>query len=97
MILSKCKSLNGLKNDDGDNDDHNDDDEPILVVRTAFTDFNTMSTGLESLGIEPISSNTEYAPTSTTELSEEQTIEVLALVDKLEQDDDVQRVFHTLA
>ena len=32
-----------------------------------------------------------------TELPEEQAQEVLALIDKLEQDDDVQRVFHTLA
>ena len=77
--------------------DQNDENEPILVVRTAFTDFNTMSNGLESLEINPISSNTEFAPTSTIELSEEQMVEVLALVDKLEQDDDVQRVFHTLA
>jgi YebC/PmpR family DNA-binding regulatory protein len=77
--------------------DQNGDDEPVLVVRTAFTDFNTMSNGLESLDIDPISSITEFTPTATTELSEEQMVEVLALIDKLEQDDDVQRVFHTLA
>jgi transcriptional/translational regulatory protein YebC/TACO1 len=56
-----------------------------------------MSNGLESLDIDPISSITEFTPTATTELSEEQMVEVLALIDKLEQDDDVQRVFHTLA
>lgn len=77
--------------------DQNADNEPVLVVRTAFTDFNTMSNGLESLDIDPISSITEFTPTATTELSEEQMVEVLALIDKLEQDDDVQRVFHTLA
>jgi YebC/PmpR family DNA-binding regulatory protein len=77
--------------------DQNSDNEPVLVVRTAFTDFNTMSNGLESLDINPISSITEFTPTATTELSEDQMVEVLALIDKLEQDDDVQRVFHTLA
>jgi YebC/PmpR family DNA-binding regulatory protein len=77
--------------------DQNSDNEPVLVVRTAFTDFNTMSNGLESLDINPISSITEFTPTATTELSEEQMVEVLSLIDKLEQDDDVQRVFHTLA
>jgi YebC/PmpR family DNA-binding regulatory protein len=77
--------------------DQNADNEPVLVVRTAFTDFNTMSNGLESLDINPISSITEFTPTATTELSEDQMVEVLALIDKLEQDDDVQRVFHTLA
>ena len=77
--------------------DKNESDEPVLIVRTAFTDFNTMSNGLDSLKINPISSITEFVPTATTELTDEQVVEVLALVDKLEQDDDVQRVFHTLA
>lgn len=77
--------------------DTNDEDEPILIARTGFNDFNTMSLGLESMGIEPISSETEYAPQSMQELGEEEMTEVLALIDKLEQDDDVQKVYHTLA
>ena len=51
---------------------------------------------LEDRGITPISVAPEYIPTSPVELSEEQATEVLELVDKLEQDDDVQHVYHNL-
>jgi transcriptional/translational regulatory protein YebC/TACO1 len=39
----------------------------------------------------------EWIPSATTSLSEDQAEEVLKLVDKLEQDEDVQKVFHNLA
>ena len=42
------------------------------------------------------SSALEYVPASGVELSEEQANEVFALVDRLEQDDDVQKVFHNI-
>ncbi len=71
--------------------------EPLLVVRCAFADFGTLQEALESRKIAPLSAEHEYICTTPTELPEEQAAEVLALVDKLEQDDDVQRVFHTLA
>jgi YebC/PmpR family DNA-binding regulatory protein len=71
--------------------------EAILVIRTAFNDFGTMAKAIEERGLTVISSGSEYVPLSTTELPEEQANEVLALVDRLEQDDDVQRVAHTLA
>jgi YebC/PmpR family DNA-binding regulatory protein len=71
--------------------------EPQLVVRCAFADFGTMQEALESRKIAPLSAEHEYICTAPTELPEEQAAEVLALVDKLEQDDDVQQVFHTLA
>ena len=72
-------------------------DEPQLILRCAFADFGNLQKGLEEKGIEPISSELEYVPQNTTELSDEQAEEVLNLVDKLEQDDDVQKVFHNLA
>jgi YebC/PmpR family DNA-binding regulatory protein len=71
--------------------------EPQLVVRCAFADFGTVQEALESRKIAPLSAEHEYICTTPAELPEEQAAEVLALVDKLEQDDDVQRVFHTLA
>jgi YebC/PmpR family DNA-binding regulatory protein len=71
--------------------------EPQLVVRCAFGDFGHMQEALEKRGIEPLSGEHEYLCTVPTELPEEQAREVLELIDKLEQDDDVQRVFHTLA
>ncbi len=70
--------------------------EPQLVVRCAFEDFGKVQLALEERKISPISAEHEYIPTAPVELPEAQAAEVLALVDKLEQDDDVQSVFHTL-
>ncbi len=71
--------------------------DPVVVVRTAFTEFGSMQDALDSRGIEPVSSGTEYVPNDVMELGDEAADEVLALIDRLEQDDDVQSVFHTLA
>ncbi len=71
--------------------------EPQLVVRCAFADFGQLQEALERRGIEPVSAEHEYICTAPTELPEQQAREVLELIDKLEQDEDVQRVFHTLA
>jgi YebC/PmpR family DNA-binding regulatory protein len=71
--------------------------EPQLVIRCAFPDFGKMQLALEARGHTPISAEHEYICTVPTELPEEQATEVLTLIDKLEQDDDVQKVFHTLA
>jgi YebC/PmpR family DNA-binding regulatory protein len=71
--------------------------EPQLVIRCAFPDFGKLQLALEARGITPISAEHEYICTVPTELPEEQATEVLTLIDKLEQDDDVQKVFHTLA
>ena len=70
--------------------------EPQIVVRCAFADFGRLQEALEQRGIEPISAEHEYVCTAPTELPEEQAREVLELIDKLEQDEDVQHVFHTL-
>jgi YebC/PmpR family DNA-binding regulatory protein len=70
--------------------------EPQLVIRCAFNDFGHLQKALEDRGITPISAESEYLPLTPVELSEEQANEVLSLVDRLEQDDDVQRVFHNL-
>lgn len=73
-----------------------DNEEPIIVLRTAFSDFGNMQKALEEKGITPISSEIEWIPTTTVELPEDQAQDVLKLVDKLEQDEDVQKVFHNL-
>jgi YebC/PmpR family DNA-binding regulatory protein len=71
--------------------------EPQLVVRCAFEEFGNLQRALEERGIEPISAEQEYVCTAPTELPEDQATEALELIDKLEQDEDVQRVFHTVA
>ncbi|HXI66332.1 MAG TPA: YebC/PmpR family DNA-binding transcriptional regulator [Steroidobacteraceae bacterium] len=71
--------------------------EPQLVIRCAFGDFGKLQEALEARGIAPLSAEHEYICTVPTELPEEQATEVLTLIDRLEQEDDVQKVFHTLA
>jgi len=71
--------------------------EPQLVIRCAFADFGKLQEALEARKLTPLSATHEYLPTTPTELPEEQAKEVFELIDKLEQEDDVQSVFHTLA
>ncbi|MEY4070191.1 MAG: hypothetical protein RL721_805 [Candidatus Eisenbacteria bacterium] len=70
--------------------------EPQLLLRCAFSDFGHLAKALEDRKIVPISSELEYIPGTPMELPEEKAKEVLKLVDMLEQDDDVQKVFHNL-
>jgi transcriptional/translational regulatory protein YebC/TACO1 len=66
------------------------------VIRTDYNEFGHMSKALEEKGIEIITAELTRIPTSFVELNEEQSNEVLKLVDNLEQDDDVQKVYHNL-
>ena len=70
--------------------------EPQLVLRCAFQDFGTLQKALEDRGIAPLSTQSEYIPQTPMELPEDEATEALKLVDTIEQDDDVQRVFHNL-
>jgi YebC/PmpR family DNA-binding regulatory protein len=70
--------------------------EKQLVIRCAFSEFGHLQHALEERHITPISAEHEYVPQTLVELPEGQATEVLELVDTLEQDDDVQRVFHNL-
>jgi YebC/PmpR family DNA-binding regulatory protein len=74
-----------------------DKGEPQLVLRCPFNDFGSLQKALEDRGITPLSAELEYIPTTPTELDEEPAEEVLQLIDRLEQDEDTQKVFHNLA
>jgi YebC/PmpR family DNA-binding regulatory protein len=71
--------------------------EPQLVLRCEFADFGKLQEALEKRGVAPLSAEHEYICAMPTELPEAQAAEVLELIDLLEQDDDVQHVFHSLA
>lgn len=78
-------------------DGQGEDGEPQILLRCGFQDFGTLQAGLEKLGIEPISSATDYLPANFVPLGDAEMTEVLELIDRLEQDDDVQHVYHNLA
>jgi YebC/PmpR family DNA-binding regulatory protein len=78
-------------------DSTGDKGEPQLVIRGAFNDFGKLQEALENRGITPLSAEHEFICSMPIELPEDHAAEVLGLIDKLEQDDDVQKVFHSLA
>lgn len=73
-----------------------EDSEGNVIVRCTFTDFGNMQKALEEKGITPISSEIEWLPSNTVQITEEQSEDVFKLIERLEQDDDVQHVFHNM-
>ncbi len=70
--------------------------EEEIVIYTDYTDFGKMQSALEEQGIETKEAQLERVPTTYAELNEEQTDEILELIEKFEADDDVQAVYHNL-
>ncbi len=73
-----------------------ENDEDILVIRCGFTDFGNMQKALEDKKIIPISAEVEWIPAVTVPVNDEQASDVSKLIERLEQDDDVQKVFHNM-
>ncbi|MEQ8276273.1 MAG: YebC/PmpR family DNA-binding transcriptional regulator [Deltaproteobacteria bacterium] len=73
-----------------------EDDEPQLVLRCSREEFGNLQSGLEAKGIEPTSSGFEWVPKNTNVLKGEEAEAVIALLERLEDDDDVQATFSTL-
>ena len=73
-----------------------EDSEDNIIIRVAFEEFGNMTKALEERKIEIISSELTRIPMNVVDLPEEQANEVLKLVDNMEQDDDVQKVYHNL-
>lgn len=71
-----------------------EDEEAVLY--TDFSDFGTMQKALEERGIEPASAQLEWIPNMTKKLNDEEVEQVIKLIDRLEDDDDVLNVFHTM-
>lgn len=67
-----------------------------LMIYTSFNDFGHMLKGLEELGIEVLSSETIRVPTVTKSIDEDKVDEIIKLIDKLEDEDDVTNVFHNM-
>ena len=73
-----------------------EDSEGNIIIRAAFSEFGHMAKALEEKKIEVITAELTRIPMNLTELDEDAANDVLKLVDKLEQDEDVQKVYHNL-
>jgi transcriptional/translational regulatory protein YebC/TACO1 len=71
--------------------------EKQIVIRCAFSSFGQLQAAIEARKLPLLSAESEYVAQTPVKLPEDQAKEVLVLVDALEQDEDVQRVFHALA
>jgi len=71
-------------------------EEDIITVTCAMEDFGNLNKKLEEMGIEAISADLQRIPNDTKTLDLESSKSVLRLIDALEEDDDVQNVFHNL-
>ena len=73
------------------------EDEDGVMLYGAFSDFGKIQAYLEENDMKVISSGFERIPMDTKELSEEQVADVEKLLEKLEDNDDVQNVYHNMA
>ncbi|MCK9291849.1 MAG: YebC/PmpR family DNA-binding transcriptional regulator [Bacteroidales bacterium] len=70
-----------------------DQHEELVVAFADYTYFGTMQQALERLGIEILKANLQRFPTNPVSFSEEQMAEIDKMLDKIEEDDDVQAVY----
>jgi transcriptional/translational regulatory protein YebC/TACO1 len=71
-------------------------DEEAITIYCEYADFNNIQTKLEEIGIEIINSELQRIPNNFKTISTEQAEKVLKLLDLLEENDDVQQVFHNM-
>ena len=70
--------------------------EKVVILRCAFVDFGKLQKALEDKGITPISAELEWIPTTTVPVSDAEAEDVSKLIERLEQDEDVNKVFHNM-
>jgi len=71
-------------------------DENEIYIYTAFSDFGAMSKALEEKKLHVISAEKQRIPNNYVDVPEPQQKEVLELIESLEQDEDVQQVYHNM-
>jgi YebC/PmpR family DNA-binding regulatory protein len=80
---------------DGGAEDVEKDEEEVMIT-TAFEDFGSLSHKLDELGIEVKSAELQRIPNNTKEMTEDQFKANMKMLDRFEEDDDVQNVFHNM-
>ena len=104
IVLFKIDAV-GLNKDDlelelidfGLEDINLDEENNQFIIQTQFTDFGKMQSALEERKINVIETSKTYIPTTTKELTPEQEAEVMAMIEKMEEDDDIEAVYHNIA
>ena len=71
--------------------------EESIFIYGDYTSFGTLATALDEKNLEVKKSNLQRFPTSPVEFSEEQLVDIEKMLDKIEDDDDIQQVFTNIA
>jgi len=80
---------------DGGAEDVEKDEEEVMIT-TAFEDFGSLSHKLDDLGIEAKSAELQRIPNNTKGMTEDQFKANMKMLERFEEDDDVQNVFHNM-
>lgn len=73
-----------------------DEEENVIILYGVFEEFNNLQKHLEENGYEIVSAEFERIPNDFKDVTPEQRESVMKLLDKLEEDEDVQNVFHNM-
>ncbi|MDR2823750.1 MAG: YebC/PmpR family DNA-binding transcriptional regulator [Prevotellaceae bacterium] len=76
--------------------DELENDEDAMVLYGDFANYSSIQKYLEENGFEIFSAEFEYIPNDFKELTDEQKVAVTKLIDRIEEDEDVQNVFHNM-
>lgn len=82
--------------DHGGEEIDKDEEENEIIIYGQFEDFGNIQSALEEMGIEIKEAQLERVPLNTVQLTPEQEEDVNKLIERLEDEDDVQQVFHTM-
>ncbi|TAH25695.1 MAG: YebC/PmpR family DNA-binding transcriptional regulator [Cytophagales bacterium] len=70
-----------------------DEEENLIIIQTSYTDFGIMQKAIEDKNINIINAELKRIPNTSVKLTEEQEDEIMDLLDKFEEDEDVQAVY----
>ena len=73
-----------------------DEEHNHFIIQTAFSDFGAMQQAIEERKFNLIETSKIYVPTTFKELTPEQEADVMAMIEKMEEDDDIEAVYHNI-
>jgi YebC/PmpR family DNA-binding regulatory protein len=76
---------------------NHDEENNHFIIQTAFSDFGSMQQAIEDKKLNLIESSKIYVPTTFKELTPEQEADVMAMIEKMEEDDDIEAIYHNIA
>ena len=71
-------------------------EDDTFIITTPMEDFHSVQLKLQALGVEPESAELQRIPNDTLDLTLEQGVQIMKIIDEFEDDDDVQSVYHNV-